>query len=289
VVTACFRPDAFRLAALISDRARVVAPAFTLILILILAGCAPVSSFDRTARQPAEPASPAASHPHPLGSWATRELAANQDSAVALVRDEKVVAVLRTGPLKSMVAAADRVNAAVGQTAAGATPELRLIEGRAANAFAVASDRQPTIAFNFGMISLIGDDEAMWAVVYGHELAHLNRRHQQQRRERSALGETASGFLSVVLSFAGLPFAPLFTDGATALVNLGYSREDELEADALAVSYLRQAGYDSAAALRFHERLAQRSGDTGGLLSTHPGGLERVEAIRRQVGSETPR
>ena len=75
-------------------------------------------------------------------------------------------------------------------------------------------------------------------------------------------------------------------DSAATLVTLGYSREDELEADAAAVTYLRRAGYDPEAAMRFHQRLVEHTDNrSGNLLSTHPGGKERIDAIRRVLES----
>lgn len=254
---------------------------------LALSACAPISpqppeEFTR----PVRPPPPA----HTLASWPLQDLPALTGPLLELRSATTTVALLPTPVLKALIGAGERITAAANREGPSVKPAFHLIEGSAANAFAIVTADQPVIAINFAMFSLVGDDEAMWAALLGHEIAHLQRAHQQQRTERSEFNETASGLLSVVLSFAGLPFAPLFADGAAAMVSLGYSRDDELEADALSVSYLRAAGYDPAAALRFHERLAARSGDSsGGLLSTHPGGATRVEAIRRQLAADAAR
>lgn len=254
---------------------------------LALAACAPISptTKEETARA-ALPPPPA----HELASWPLQDLPALTGPLVELRSAATTVVVLPTPVLKALIGAGERITAAANRQGPSVKPAFHLIEGSSANAFAIVTADQPVIAVNFAMLSLVGDDEAMWAALLGHEIAHLKRAHQQQRIERSEFNETASGLLSVVLSFAGLPFAPLLTDGAAAMVSLGYSRDDELEADALSVTYLRAAGYDPAAALRFHERLAARSGDrSGGLLSTHPGGATRVEAIRRQLAADAAR
>ena len=256
------------------------APAVAFVIFLLTA-CAPLSPEQRQVPRPSRSEPLTA---HPVAAWPLQDLAVTDGPAVALNRDGTTVAMLSTRVLHALQSAVRRINSVASLDAPRLKPEFQLVEGRSANAFAILTAAEPVIAVNFGMLSLIGEDEAMWAAVLGHELAHLKCGHQLQRAERSEFNEAASGLLSVVLSFTGLPFAPLLTDGAAAMVTLGYSRSDELEADALSVTYLRQAGYDPAAALRFHERLAERSGnDSGGLLSTHPGGAARVEAIRRQL------
>lgn len=274
-------------------------PLLMLVASLLAGACAPIPPDARrlaraeherqTAPPPPPPVAPPAGH-HQAVSWPLGELAALDEPAVELRHDELTVAILSVPALKAMQAAAARLAVVVGAARPGLAPNFRVVEGFAANAYAIVTPEQPVIAANFGMVALLRDDEALWAALIGHELAHLTQGHQQKRVDRQERGEAASGVISVMLGFVGVPLAALLTDTAANIVNLGYSREDELAADALAVDYLRQAGYDPTAALRFHERLAKHSGARpGGLLSTHPGGAERVEAIRRQLEAAATR
>lgn len=249
-----------------------------------LLACAPLPP--EANRERNRPATPPAPVQHDLRSWTLSELIATDAAAVGFRREKQLVAVLPLPALRAMARAAERTTHAAHFVPPEQAPDFRVIEGEAANAFAIQRAEGATVAVNFGMVGLLGEDEAMWAAVIGHELAHLKRRHQQVRLERSERGESLSSLAAVLLSIAGLPFAPVLTDATAGMLRLGYSREDELEADALALVYLADAAYDPRAALRFHELLAAHTADSsGGLLSTHPGGAERVEAIRRQLAS----
>jgi predicted Zn-dependent protease len=77
--------------------------------------------------------------------------------------------------------------------------------------------------------------------------------------------------------------------GATFGVLLPYSRRHELEADAVGVRLMREAGLDPAAAVRFWERMSSRGGGAQPpeVLSTHPADGTRLEALRKVVGGGT--
>lgn len=259
------------------------APGIALLLALLLAACAPLPPEARRDRvRPVAVPSPPAQHE--VSSWRLAELLATDAAAVGFRSDRRLIAVLPLANLRAMARAAERTTWAANHEAPTTDPEFRVIAGDDANAFAIVGPGGVTVAVNFGMVTLLGEDEPMWAAVIGHELAHLKRQHQLVRSERSERAENLSSLASVLLSLVGVPFAPVLTDATAGMLRLSYSRDDELEADALAVSYLRAAGYDPQAALRFHERLAAQTAESsGGLLSTHPGGSERIEAIRRQL------
>ena len=251
--------------------------------VLALVACAPLPPEARR-DAPRSASAPPPPPQHDVPSWALAELLATDATAVGFRRGQQLVAVLPVPALRAMARATERMTHAAAYRLPDSAPEFRVIAGESPNAFAIQRPAAATVAVNFGMVGLLGEDEAMWAAVLGHELAHLKRQHQQVRLERSERGESLSSLAAVLLSFAGVPFAPVLTDATAGMVRLGYSREDELEADALALDYLAEAGYDPRAALRFHELLAQQTADTsGGLLSTHPAGSERVEAIRRRL------
>lgn len=66
----------------------------------------------------------------------------------------------------------------------------------------------------------------------------------------------------------------------TLVVN-GYGREDEYEADALAIQGLQASGYDSAELLSLIESLqSAQSNTSGGFLSTHPDIADRIEKVK---------
>jgi predicted Zn-dependent protease len=135
------------------------------------------------------------------------------------------------------------------------------------------------------------NDEAELAFVMGHEVAHVAARHGQKRQNRAALSNVLAGVAGVLTG------SDLIGRGAglvAGLTTLGYSREQERQADSLGVRYLANAGYDPAAsvdsmaALGAQTALEARLQGKGGAepskwLSTHPPNAERVERLRREA------
>jgi len=71
------------------------------------------------------------------------------------------------------------------------------------------------------------------------------------------------------------------------MVQLKYSRSDELEADRVGMDYMAQAGYDPSAMLGVMRILgeASRGGRAPVMLSTHPYPEQRIEEIERYLAS----
>jgi predicted Zn-dependent protease len=135
------------------------------------------------------------------------------------------------------------------------------------------------------------NDEAELAFVMGHEVAHVAARHGQKRQSRAALSNVLAGLAGVLTG------SNVIGQGAglvAGLTTLGYSRDQERQADSLGVRYLAAAGYDpmagmdSMAALGAQTALEARLQGKGGAepskwLSTHPPSEERVARIRSEA------
>ena len=143
------------------------------------------------------------------------------------------------------------------------------------NAFALPGG---TIIVTTGLLRLgLTDDEI--AAVMAHELGHEELRHGLQSilRQSSALivVSVVTGDLATLSSFSGsLPIL---------LINRGYSRDFEREADAYAVDLLNKVGIDPdslASALTKLEKAAGTKKVASGYFSTHPGTDERIAVIR---------
>ena len=72
-------------------------------------------------------------------------------------------------------------------------------------------------------------------------------------------------------ALAGLP---------TLLLETGYSRRFELEADAFAARYGLERGWGTEPLERILTRLSENAGSTPTFLSTHPATPARLEALR---------
>ena len=126
------------------------------------------------------------------------------------------------------------------------------------------------------LVDLCGQDPDELAFLLGHEMGHVIRGHA-----RSQL--TARTFLNAVtarLSGAGLMLRQL--------LNQGYSRDLELEADGEGARLAAAAGFDPRAAARALERLARGASGNAGLaeyFSSHPPLAERIRKLERGSAS----
>lgn len=143
-----------------------------------------------------------------------------------------------------------------------------------------------------GLLALM-DDEAELAAALGHELGHLVERHATQREQaRRVVMDAAvnaalkSGSVTVGRSVA--------RDGLIELRR--YSRDQELDADRVAVDYITRAGYRSDAMITLIEKLRRQSdledqamgkpedGRDPSALSTHPAADDRLMVLRGMAG-----
>jgi len=144
-----------------------------------------------------------------------------------------------------------------------------------------------------GLVAL-AENEAEMAGVLAHEIGHVTARHTAQRY--SAAMATNLGLLgaSILGSVFGVPGDINRLAGQVGQIYLqSYSREQELEADMLAVRYMTRAGYDPQALESFFRKMAQHTSisqrvrglpDTDpadNIMSTHPRTADRIaQAIR---------
>jgi predicted Zn-dependent protease len=140
-------------------------------------------------------------------------------------------------------------------------------------------------------------DEAELASVIGHEMGHVLGRHAAQRRAQEARVYQAA--LEVARSTRDPQLALAFAEMELANVR-AYSRDQEFEADRIAVRLMTRAGYDSTAAARALQRLqaynllqARVLGlspevfERRSMFATHPRTADRVEAARAEAGGNS--
>lgn len=158
-------------------------------------------------------------------------------------------------------------------------PQLFLRDMSAVNAYALPGG---SIVVSDSLVRLMlkeKDGVDLLAAVYAHEIAHVERRHGLQLVLRNSAAllvvSVVTGDLSTLTTFSGtLPFL---------LIQRGYAREFESEADADAVTLLRAAGIRPSAladALVLLEKDRPTSGPDFTYLSTHPSPDDRVRRLR---------
>jgi Zn-dependent protease with chaperone function len=171
--------------------------------------------------------------------------------------------------------------------AAGYRMELRNAKNIGANAFALPGG---TIVVTDAMVELAKSKDEL-AGVLAHEAAHQRSRHAL----RQVLQSTGTGLLIAALTGDITSITSLAATLPTLLIDAGYSREFEYEADDAAVDYMKKAGIKPKVYADILARLQaehdKRSGEKDGggrrwspmeLLSTHP---ETSERIKRVLGN----
>ena len=260
-----------------------MAPKRILLVLVCLAlcatgGCVIVQPSPKS--HPQVPSS-AGGHATKMVAWPLAELSQAEGRRVVLAEDDKPVALVSTSHLRAAWSVAQKLLAELPESGA---PIVLIAQGQSPNAFAFHHVGKPHVAANLGMLSLLGEDEAAWAALLGHEIAHLQQRHQQVRGDRKSSARTASDLIGMALVVAGIPLGDVVAESAATLVEKSYTRDEEREADRLGLQLMARAGFDPAGAIRLQERLAAAGGGAAlPFLSTHPGSAERIETMRTLV------
>ncbi|MFO1155010.1 MAG: M48 family metalloprotease [Rhodospirillales bacterium] len=186
----------------------------------------------------------------------------------------------------------------VGQTVARQTelPDggyvFTVVNDDSVNAFALPGGY---VHVTRGLLALAGN-EAELAGVIAHELGHVVARHAAQRYSRTVAAGVGMSALNVIGTVLGVP--PMAGDlagyGAQAYLQ-DYSRDQEMEADRLAVRYMTRAGYDPNAMVTFFRKLDAQTrlqaalagtGDTTerfDIMASHPRTADRLQQARGLV------
>jgi predicted Zn-dependent protease len=164
--------------------------------------------------------------------------------------------------------------------------EFNLIESKEINAWCMPGGK---VAVYTGILP-VTKDEAGLATVMGHEIAHAIAQHSVERASSmiksqiggaivgAAVGNKSETTQAVVNQLYGL--------GSQAGYVLPNSRNQELEADKMGLSFMAMAGYNPSTAVGFWQRMAQASAGSAKpseFFSTHPSDDTRIAQIQRDL------
>jgi predicted Zn-dependent protease len=152
------------------------------------------------------------------------------------------------------------------------------------NAFALPGGY---IYINDKLFDLIGqDNEDEIAAVLAHEISHIVLRHNILKLQE-AIGTQA---LLIIIGTRAEDAATVRRSNiALILMMLAYTKEREIEADLLALRYLRDSGYDPKAIISLFEKLKEyqfNSPIKPYYIKTHPYMDERIEIVKRELKAE---
>lgn len=151
--------------------------------------------------------------------------------------------------------------------------------GQPPNAFQTIdkdANNQPVIVFNSALIADARNADEL-AFVMGHEAAHHIEGHIARQRENAQAGALIFGGL-VTLTGGDANAVESATRLGQQVGARSYSKEFELEADALGTVITARSGYNPLVGAQFFNRIP----DPGNrFLGTHPPNAQRLETVRR--------
>jgi predicted Zn-dependent protease len=140
-----------------------------------------------------------------------------------------------------------------------------------------------------GMVETAQDEEELSAIL-AHEVGHVCAKHGLKAIKQSRLIE-AFEFLATEgaartshenIARLAQVYDQVLGDVVETLVERGYSRKQEYEADELSLIFACRAGYDPEGLYRALNRLEEREAGGMGLFSTHPPSGDRLREARKK-------
>jgi beta-barrel assembly-enhancing protease len=162
--------------------------------------------------------------------------------------------------------------------------EFIVLDTDGVNAFAAPGG---LVHITKGALGLI-KDEAELAGVLGHEIAHITKKHTVNSIKRSKGTKIATEQAGSQTNFLVTQLANLAYD---SIVEKGWDRGDEDDADQEGVRLANKAGYNPAGLTSFLQKLMDRNKDykgskPNGLFATHPDTRDRIAKVTRQIKTE---
>ena len=136
--------------------------------------------------------------------------------------------------------------------------------------------------------------EAQLAGVLAHEIGHVVGRHSAAQVAKANLTQGLAGAATIAAYDPNSPGSSIAKGAIAAaiakVIGMRFSRNDELEADKLAVDFTPKAGYDPRAMIQVMKILAQQGGrsSTPEFMSTHPDPGNRIGELEKEIAAEFP-
>lgn len=145
-----------------------------------------------------------------------------------------------------------------------------------------------------GLVRRCGDEETL-AAILAHEIGHVAARHGLQSIKKSRLidafkiigSQASQRFDSEELTRITGVFEGVLGDVVATLVERGYDRKFEYEADKLAVSFAVRTGYSPGGLAEFLVGMEEDkpSGPAAGWFKTHPSPADRLARVKSETAA----
>ncbi|WP_407425317.1 M48 family metalloprotease [Treponema sp.] len=163
---------------------------------------------------------------------------------------------------------------------------VKILDTAEVNAFATSGGH---IFVTRGLLECTKSEDSLAAVI-AHEIAHIHLQHSlmaiKTSRWTNAGVNATSAAVAVAKDSAALAktMKDMVGDVVSDLINNGYSKSQELQADTLAVTLMNDAGYNASAMLDMLGMLkSNQNGNTSGMYKTHPSPDERIKNVNVQL------
>jgi predicted Zn-dependent protease len=169
-----------------------------------------------------------------------------------------------------------------------------VLDSEEINAFAAPSG---LIFVSRGMLRCTTNEDSL-AAVLAHEIGHVQHQHGLQAIKKSRVTTALTSVALTSAQVAGSDevkqltavFDDSIKDITSTLINNGYSRAFESEADHAAVKILKRVGYDPHALISLLEVMDQRLKPGGpDFAKTHPDPKDRIKDVREAIGDFEPK
>jgi len=159
--------------------------------------------------------------------------------------------------------------------------EFNLIQSKEVNAWCMPGGK---VAVYSGILPITQTDAGL-ATVLAHEIGHAIAHHAAERISQQMIAQGVGGLLGSGSNSSSSSVINQLYGIGTPLVLLGYSRNQESEADRLGLTFMAMAGYDPNEALSFWQRMMKQSqgNSTPAFLSDHPSDAQRIADIQAHI------
>ena len=157
------------------------------------------------------------------------------------------------------------------------------------NAFAMPTAQGPIVGVTVGMLKLVDGDRDQAAYIIAHEVAHHSKKHIESTQTTNAVVGLLAAIIGVAIEVKNpnsrVPGAAIdLANIGGKLVNAKFSRDQEREADDVALTLMGEAGFNPMGAIRAAEKIGGRgSGGVGLFFDSHPGWDERAGRIQTLI------
>ncbi len=145
------------------------------------------------------------------------------------------------------------------------------------NAFAMADG---TIRIYSGLMDILNDDELRFVI--GHEMGHVAMKHIHKKLQLAYASTAVRKAIASIDGLAGDIARSQLGGFVQILMGAQFSQLEEKEADDYGLTFMKNQGYDTKAAISALEKLAELGNDHS-FLSSHPAPGQRAERLKLQI------